>query len=81
MTMNDSVIKVHNLGKRYKLGHLHTDYLYEKEFEISQFKDTFAEKLKHMIIEQKRGKVVSIKRKKSEQKEKNLMEALKASLK
>ena len=55
--------------------------LYEKDFEITQFKDTFAEKLKQVLVERKRGKVVLIGREKSAQKEKTLMEALKASLK
>lgn len=57
--------------------------LYEKKFDIKEFKDTFAEKLKSIIKERlKEGKIVKAKKEKpSKQKEKTLIHALKASIK
>jgi DNA end-binding protein Ku len=52
--------------------------LYFSEFDISEFKDTFLEQLKASIKQKEEGKVIIIKPK---VKTKNLVEALKASLK
>lgn len=53
--------------------------LYKKEFDISRFKDTFAEKLKEMIKRELKGERITIKRPKPRKKV-SLMEALKASI-
>jgi DNA end-binding protein Ku len=53
--------------------------LYEKEFDISEFKDTFAEKLKELIKKMLKGEEIAVKKAKPEEK-KTLMEALKASI-
>jgi len=52
--------------------------LYTEEFDITKFKDTFAEQL-HLAIEQKEKGIVELG--KPKKKSKNLMDALKASLK
>ena len=56
--------------------------LFEDEFEIGKFKDTFEEKLKILIKKKEKGEVVTVTEKsKKITDEKNLVEALKASLK
>lgn len=51
------------------------------EFDVSEFKDTFAEQLKELIRKKERGEPVVIKAAKAPKPEKNLIAALKASLK
>ncbi|MBI2545897.1 Ku protein [Candidatus Woesearchaeota archaeon] len=51
------------------------------EFDISEFKDTFAEQLKELIRKKEKGEPVIIKEAKQPKVEKNLIQALKASLK
>lgn len=53
-----------------------------KEFDISDFKDTYANKLKELIRKKEKGETIEVSEEpKAETKEKNLVEALKASLK
>jgi len=53
--------------------------LYEKEFDISEFKDTFAQKLKEVIKKSLKGEKIIVKKEKAIPK-KTLMAALKASI-
>lgn len=56
--------------------------LYNPHFEISHFKDNYMEELKKLLKKKSKGEVVIVKEKaKTLQKEKDLVEALKASLK
>ncbi len=59
------------------------DKLYHQEWDITRFKDTFAEELKKLLKKKKKGEVVEIRKegKATEKKEENLVKALKASLK
>ena len=55
------------------------DQLYEEEFDVSEFRDTFAEQLKKMMSKKEKVKVKEVEPE-VEMKEESLMEALKASL-
>lgn len=54
------------------------DRYYNNKFDISEFKDTFAQEIKRLIEKQEKGQVVVVKSRKK--KEENLVDALKASL-
>ena len=55
--------------------------LQKKEFDITEFADTYMDELKALIKKKAKGAVIEVKYKpKKEEKEKNLIEALKASL-
>lgn len=56
--------------------------LYMEDFDISRFKDTFFDELQKLLKKKAKGQTIVIKEKpKAAEKEKNLVEALKASLK
>lgn len=55
--------------------------LYSEEFEISKFKDTFAEELKEALKKKAKGIEIKEVKKPAKTKERGLMEALKASVK
>ena len=64
-----------------KLAEMLINKLYKKTFDMSKFKDTFAERLAAAIKAQKKGKVVEVEKKKPKgAPQPSLMEALKASL-
>lgn len=55
--------------------------LYEEEFDVKQFKDTFAQEMEKMVNKAAKGEIIKVKVvEKKEKKEENLIEALKASL-
>jgi DNA end-binding protein Ku len=55
--------------------------LQKKEFDITEFEDTYIEELKKLVKKKAKGAFIEVKYKpKKEKKEKNLIEALKASL-
>lgn len=55
--------------------------LYEPQFDISQFKDNYMEELKKLLKKRSKGEIVTVKEKeKGKMVEKDLVEALKASL-
>lgn len=57
------------------------DKLYSEEFDISEYKDTFAHELKKILKKKEKGELISLEGKKHAPKEgKNLVEALRASL-
>lgn len=56
--------------------------MYDKEFDISDFKDSFAEELKEVLKKKEKGELIKIKEGKAKKvTKKNLVDALKASLK
>lgn len=56
--------------------------IYKKEFDITRYKDTFADSLKRIVQKKLKGEVITLEKKAiPETPEKNLIEALKASLK
>ncbi len=68
-------------AKELELAHLLMEKLYKKNFEIKQFKDTFAARLKQAVKMKKEGKVIEIEQVKPRHEPKeSLMESLKASL-
>ncbi|RLE38846.1 Ku protein [Candidatus Woesearchaeota archaeon] len=65
-----------------KLARQLINKLYEKEFDVSEFKDTFAQQLKRLIKKGIKTELIEeIKATKKHKKEPTLMEALKASIK
>ena len=82
------ISKVDNLDEKPKLMKQEIELakellnkLYNENFNISQFKDTFAEELEKLLKRAARGEVIEIKKEeKKEKKEENLIAALKASL-
>lgn len=66
-------------SKELELAHLLMEKLYQKEFDMQQFKDAFATRLKQ-AIKHKEGKVVSIEKAAPRTRPSSLMESLKASL-
>lgn len=65
--------------KEKELGRLLIEKYYNKEFDLSKYKDTFIEELKEMIKKKMEGKEVEIEEVKPKE-EISLMEALKASI-
>lgn len=82
------IVNVDNLAETPKLKSQEKDLakelinkLYKNEFDITQFKDTFAEEMEKMLKQAAKGKMIEVRKvEKKEKKEENLIEALKASL-
>lgn len=82
------ISKVDNISSAPKLQKQEMDLakelinkLYKEDFDISKFKDTFAEEMEKMLKKAAKGETIEIKKEiKKEKKEENLIEALKASL-
>lgn len=64
-----------------KLAKQLIDKIYEQQFNIDEFKDTFNEELQKMLKKKKKGEPIKIKPVSKSKKELDLVEALKASLK
>jgi len=66
-----------------KLAKKIIDKLYEEEWDITKFKDTFAQELKRMLKKKSKGKAVEVEEEKTVKKvsERTLMKALEESIK
>jgi len=83
-----NIEKLENLKSRprltkreMKLAKKLMQQMYEKDFDISEFKDTFAEEIKKIALKELKGEAVIVKVKKRKKKTENLLAALEASLK
>ncbi len=65
--------------KEKELGKMLIEKYYNKEFDLSKYKDTFMEELKELIRKKMEGEEIVVEREK-EREEVSLMEALKASI-
>ena len=78
---NDRTMLYQFLKENKELAKELINKLYNENFDISQFKDTFAEELEKLLKRAAKGEVIEIKKEvKKEKKEENLIAALKASL-
>lgn len=66
--------------KEIELAELLVKKYYSPDFDIKRFKDSFVEELKRLIKLKFNGKEIKIKEEKKKREEKNLIEALKASI-
>ena len=66
--------------KEIELAELLVKKYYSPDFDIKRFKDSFVEELKRLIKLKFNGKEIKIKKEKKKREEKNLIEALKASI-